>query len=85
MNAERIEREQPKDVLGEIAKQKWTGHYPERESVNDALEKSKLKCSQNAKLASRYSLVLMKQSCLSTAQSRARLKLSYLRCALIRK
>jgi len=30
-NAERIERQQPKDVLGEIAKQKWTGHYPEQE------------------------------------------------------
>jgi hypothetical protein len=28
---ERIEKEQPKDVLGEIAKQKWTGHYPEQE------------------------------------------------------
>jgi hypothetical protein len=31
MNAERIERNQPKDVLGEVAKQKWTGHYPEQE------------------------------------------------------
>ena len=30
-NAERIERQQPKDVLGEIAKQKWSGHYPEQE------------------------------------------------------
>ena len=28
---ERIEKEQPKDVLGEIAKQKWTGRYPEQE------------------------------------------------------
>jgi hypothetical protein len=31
MNAERIERNQPSDVLGEVAKQKWTGHYPEQE------------------------------------------------------
>jgi hypothetical protein len=28
---ERIEKEQPTDVLGEIAKQKWTGHYPEQD------------------------------------------------------
>ena len=31
MLQERIEKEQPKDVLGEIAKQKWSGHYPEQE------------------------------------------------------
>jgi len=31
MLQERIEKEQPKDILGEIAKQKWTGRYPEQE------------------------------------------------------
>jgi hypothetical protein len=30
-NAERIERDKPKDVLGEVAKQKWAGIYPEQE------------------------------------------------------
>jgi len=49
-NAERIERQQPKDVLGEIAKQKWTGHYPEQE-VSVGLGRLRLRCLLSVRLA----------------------------------
>jgi hypothetical protein len=49
-NAERIERQQPKDVLGEIAKQKWTGHYPEQE-VSVGLRRLRLRGLLSARQA----------------------------------
>ena len=38
MNAERAECEQAKDILGEVAKQKWTVNYPELEERESSRE-----------------------------------------------
>jgi hypothetical protein len=42
-------RDECLNVLGEIAKQKWTGQYPNRKSVNGSLVKLKLRCSLSAR------------------------------------